>query len=131
MTTNPTNAQTDTLPVTESLPALRRRIAEALGWTDVVIDEKWGYWDGRPPGSTTWVSVPNWPRSTNAALALVADEMARVIKETGEDCDFLLSRSYREPTWIAVWGVGNQFYLAEGQTLAEAICRAWLVWREG
>jgi len=119
--------------------ALRRAIAERLGYTFVPVGDvpaMGSSWSGAevvldPDGVPLHFSaLPDWPTDANAALALwdsVSDDWTpRLVR-------VLIPRGVMTYEYKAAFLHNEKHYEieAEARTPAEAICRAWLAWREG
>lgn len=109
--------------------ALRRQIATLLGYTVKQRDNLWDLiWpDGtrRPNYGADWAAwnaTPNWTEDVNAALTLI------------DSVDYSIERQHTYPShpyYVVLTMPGGYVTLGEasGDTLALAICRAWLEWK--
>ena len=100
-------------------PALRRGIAELLGWHGFIALDGilFGHEPGMPLG-TVKVFVPDWPHSVDAALTLLPPLPSAII----------ISRVI-EGWYVGINTMSSRLRdISEGRSdnLALAICRAWL-----
>lgn len=127
---------------------LRRRIAELKGWKplryhgfvrictpeliadmDKIFGPGWGKGVDWNDPEIDWDNIKNWPHDIAAAWELV-EEMGNAY--------FVLCRTNSTNFSPAPWGETHwecRFYAPErghrqGKTAPEAICRAWLAWKE-
>lgn len=115
---------------------LDRLIAERLGWTDLLIDQDWIEVDGKvedvvrvlgvPPGAKWKEQVSEYSTSADAALTLFPD-----------DTEWMATYSpYYGPRFRITVGtphvLDDEYFdvYGNGDTLALALCRAWMAWRE-
>lgn len=81
-----------------------------------------------------WISVPDWPRSIAAAWELITEAEGAGV---GFDlCDVVYTQPsnvyfYEATFFDPIGGPNSKRYEARCSTVPEAICRAWLAWKEG
>ena len=110
--------------------ALRLAVAKALGWTIVDRAEFVGVKDAS--GLSAYEEFPDWPHDKLAAIDLL-DSMTYP-DGVSVEYDIIKMIDESEPYYhvIIYWRDDlNSMYEAEGDTLALAASRAWLMWREG
>lgn len=103
---------------------LRRRVAEALGWTEIkCIDRDYQWLEGIPPeGGDYDADVPEWDTDKAAAWELVermaGDEPLEVVAHWGGK------------TWAysVCFGSRKKWIVKDSDALCVAICEVFLEW---